>query len=172
VAFDQPELFVHREVIERLRGVTPRPWEVGGWLLGWWGQGERSVLVTHATPPLSFGTFFGVTISGRGHRPLFDEAWEATDGFVTFLGDWHTHPGGSTVPSERDRRAMTKLAEDDDFGTPCPIIAIVGHGRWPWSRIPPDVRFYVLLHSQPCGLEIHIVDDLPPVAKVVPDWRW
>lgn len=112
-----PELLVHGEVLDRLMRIPGRPWEVGGWLLGWWSDDGSETLVTHATPPASRGTPFGVTISGRGHRPMFDAAWNASGGTVTFLGDWHTHPGGPAAVSERDRKAMRQLASDPDFGT-------------------------------------------------------
>lgn len=169
---DVPDLFVHRGVVKNVERVPPRPWEVGGWLLGWWADDGRSLFVTHATPPASRGTPFGVTISGRGHQPLFDAAWDATEGAVTFLGDWHTHPGGPATPSKRDGRAMSDLATDPDFGTPLPIIAIIGSGRWPWSRVRPTVGFFIRIDDDQEKLAPRLVERLPPVAARVPAWRW
>lgn len=163
---------MHRAVLGNVERVLPRPWEVGGWLLGWWADDEGALFVTHATPPASRGTPFGVTISGRGHRPLFNAAWDATDGAVTFLGDWHTHPGRPALLSDRDRRAMRELATDPDFGTPLPIIAIVGSGRWPWSRVRPAVRFYIRIKDDQQELTPRLVEGLPPVASRVPAWQW
>jgi integrative and conjugative element protein (TIGR02256 family) len=167
-----PELLVHGEVLDRLARVPGRPWEVGGWLLGWWSDDGCELFVTHATPPASRGTPFGVTISGRGHRPLFDAAWDASGGTVTFLGDWHTHPGGPAALSERDRKAMRQLSSDPDFGTSQPLIAIVATSRWPWSRTEPTIRFYVGTSDEPREFGPNRVDRLPPIAACVPDWRW
>jgi integrative and conjugative element protein (TIGR02256 family) len=163
-----PALFVHAEVLARFARLPARPWEVGGWLLGWWADSRSSLFVTHATPPASRGTPFGVTISGKGHRPYFDAAWEASGGTVTFLGDWHTHPGGPPLPSGRDRLAAQSLAEDVDFQTPEPLIAIVGTARWPWARTPAETRFYIRRDDDLTAITARVVDELPEVAARVP----
>jgi len=169
---DLPTLFVHRRILERLLVIDRRPWEVGGWLLGWWAADRISLFVTHVTPPASRGTPFGVTISGRGHRQFFDEAWDHARGHVTFLGDWHTHPGGPALPSKRDRAAAAALADNADFGTPEPLLAIVATPRWPWSRGVASAAFFVRRGEtlEPLGLQV--VDRLPEVADRVPDGRW
>jgi integrative and conjugative element protein (TIGR02256 family) len=169
---DLPVLFVHRRVHERLLAVERRPWEVGGWLLGWWAEDRASLFVTHATPPASRGTPFGVTISGRGHRQFFDEAWDRSQGHVTFLGDWHTHPGGPALPSKRDRAAAAALAEDPDFGTPEPLLAIVATPRWPWSHREASARLFVRRNETLEPLDVQIAAQLPEVADGVPDGRW
>ena len=172
MADELPTLFVHRRVLQRLLAVEQRPWEVGGWLLGWWAEDRASLFVTHATPPASRGTPFGVTISGHGHRPFFDEAWDRSQGHVTFLGDWHTHPGGPAIPSRRDRAAAASLAEDPDFGTPEPLLAIVATPRWPWSRRKAAVAFFVRRDEILELLDILVAERLPEIAQRVPDWRW
>jgi integrative and conjugative element protein (TIGR02256 family) len=172
VQTELPALFVHSEALARLEGVPARPWEVGGWLLGWWADSRSSLLVTHATPPASRGTPFGVTISGKGHRPYFDSAWEASGGTVTFLGDWHTHPGGPALPSSRDRLAAQSLAEDVDFQTPEPLIAIVGTARWPWARTAAEIAFYIRRDDELTPIAPRFVDELPQIAARVATWEW
>jgi integrative and conjugative element protein (TIGR02256 family) len=130
-------------MIRDLCAVPSRPFEVGGWLLGYWTASENALVVTHATPPASRGWPWGVRITGEGHRDKFEAAWAASEGHVTFLGDWHTHPGGPATPSMRDMHAMTKLATDEDYGSPRPLIAIVATRKWPWSRAPGVVAFYL-----------------------------
>lgn len=170
-----PELWVHELVIERLLRLPARPWEVGGWLLGYWTADERTLVVTHATPPAGRGTPLGVKVSGRGHSERFDEAWEQSGGHVTFLGDWHTHPGCAGVPSRRDRHAITQLARDCDFGTPRPLTAIVQAPRWPFSKVGDVVRWH-LARAEKSGhtdeLSARVVDDLPHEATPVPHWEW
>ncbi len=133
------DLWVHQPVLDRLSALRGRPWEIGGWLLGY--RAPSSIVVTHATAPASRGTPFGVTISGRGHRPAFDRLWDATDGRVTFLGDWHTHPGGAARPSARDETAAADIAGDADFKTPKPLIGIVAMPRLP-RRATNIIEFF------------------------------
>lgn len=49
--------------------------------------GPRGVL--QAVPFTPSGSPFGAHISAAGHRERFDQAWQASGGVVTFLGDWH-----------------------------------------------------------------------------------
>lgn len=135
------ELFVHADVERALASAPARPWEVGGWLQGYWSAERGAVVVTHHTPPASRGTGFGVTISGRGHRRRFDRIYDETDGRATFLGDWHSHPAGPASPSHRDVLAMAQLATDPDYGTPTPLIAIVATGRI--RPRPAEIRWWL-----------------------------
>jgi len=165
----KPRLYVHSAVSERIASLPARPWEVGGWLLGYSDEEEGAIVVTHATPP-SHGTPFGIRISGRRHRRYFDLAWSASSGHVTFIGDWHTHPGGLATPSERDEEAMRQIAGDPDFGDGPTLIAIAVTGRW---RRPASVEtaFYVLENDAPVRLQPRRIDQLPAPADRVPMWR-
>lgn len=170
---EPPELFVASQVRSQLLGLPPRPWEVGGWLLGYWTQKDEVVVVTHATPPAARGTACGITISGEGHRPRFDEAWAKSNGNVTFLGDWHTHPGGPASPSVRDARALLQLANEPEYGTPRPLVAIVQLPRWRYSSTTPEVAFYVREPSNAIHqLDPETADELPFVVRDVPAWPW
>lgn len=150
-----------------------RPWEVGGWLLGYWAEDRSGVVVTHATPPAARGTAFGVTISGKGHRERFGEAWDRSDGLVTFLGDWHTHPGGPALASAQDAKAMRQLADDAHFGTPEPLMAIVTTPRWARSPQIRDVRFDLRTPDAKLReLDLVPMTSLVQPARAVPQWPW
>lgn len=168
----RPALYVHEQVLARLGALRARPWEVGGWLLGYWADDCRSLFVTQLTPPTS-GRPWKVTISGDGHRHYFDQAWDASGGDVTFLGDWHTHPGQPATPSRRDRLALAKLATEPDYGTTQPLIAIVQTERWP-SRAPQsEPRFYLGDEAgETVELAPRVTDALPDSAARVPEWPW
>jgi integrative and conjugative element protein (TIGR02256 family) len=170
---EAPALFVLEDVLAHLLRLPARPWEVGGWLLGYWSEDSTAVVLTHATPPAVRGTPLGITISGRGHRRRFDDAWAASEGRVTFLGDWHSHPGGAAAPSRTDERAMSQLAEIGDYGTPEPIIAIVATGRVPCSSTKPAVHFYIRRRNGDVHrLDHREVDELPAGTRRVPVWPW
>lgn len=169
----KPLLWVHEQVLDDLEHLPGRPWEIAGWLLGYWRADGRTVVVTHATPPGRRGTPFGITVNAERHRPLFDAAWDASAGQVTFLGDWHTHPGGAPLPSARDRQALTQLVEEPDYQTETPLIAIVANPRWPWRDAPREPRFWLKLdENDPISLEPQLFTSLPSAAARVPRWVW
>ena len=168
-----PQLFVHRDVVDHLGQLPARPYEVGGWLLGFWAEDDSAVFITHATPPGARGTPFGVHISGRGHRRLFDAAWDVSDGAITFLGDWHTHPGCPPLPSDQDQKAMTKLATRKKYGTALPLMAILGTARWPWTTDPHTLALYVRgRDGKLAALQLIVTDEMPPEGAAVPSWPW
>jgi integrative and conjugative element protein (TIGR02256 family) len=166
-------LLAYEGVLGRLLRLPSRPWGVGGWLLGYWSETRDAIVLTHATPPAGRGTPLGVTISGKGHHRRFDQAWQATGGAVTFLGDWHTHPGGPAIPSAKDQKAARQLAEDPDYGTPEPLVAIIANPRWPHSAQHRHARFYVGCKDG-CLVEVESIPitRLSPETDMVPEWEW
>jgi integrative and conjugative element protein (TIGR02256 family) len=168
-----PSLWVYELALEDLAHLPGRPWEVGGWLLGYWRADGKSVVLTHATPPGRRGTPFGVRVDADRHRPLFDQAWQASEGQVTFLGDWHTHPGGPPRPSQRDRQALEQLAKEPDYQTEWPLIAVIANPRWPWRNSPRAPAFFLKLDEcEPVLVEPRRFATLPTHAGRVPRWRW
>lgn len=170
---EHPALYVHADVPRHLLALPVLPWEVGGWLLGYWTADESNVVITHATPPGPCGTPFGVRISARGHRERFDQAWAASDGHVTFVGDWHTHPGGPVAPSDKDRAALSKLATQHDYGTPQPLAIIVQTPRWPWQITRRALGCFKRDREGAVeSLAVTPTDELVGPAASVPSWRW
>ncbi len=167
-----PRLLLARALLEDLHQLPRRPWEVGGWLLGYWTEDRAAIVVTHGTPPVVRGTALGITISGKGHRRRFDEAWAGSHGHVTFLGDWHTHPRGRPTPSATDHRAMRQLAEDRDYGTPEPLIAVASVPCLNRAR-GVEVAFF-LRRTDGHVLELKATPfaGLPAEARKVPEWPW
>lgn len=166
-----PELFVHFAVLGNLLRLGATRDETGGWLLGYWAADRTAVVLTHATPAGPRGAPDGVRISDEGHADRFQEAWDRSGGHVTFLGDWHTHPGGVPLPSSTDRTAMKRLAENAAFDTPTPLIAIATVPRFRWGRTTRFVAFFL---REPAGAVVHLepilLDELPPEAASIPRW--
>lgn len=99
--------------------------ETGGLLLGYWSSDV--VTVTEVVGP------------GRDAirtRTTFipDDGWQteelarryaASGRCHTYLGDWHTHPGGGPKPSWRDRRTLSDIAQHAESRAPRPLFAIL-----------------------------------------------
>lgn len=79
---------------------------------------------------------------------------------TTYLGDWHTHPGGAPTPSLTDRRALWRVARCQEARQAFPVSLILGvvedawdlrayelsgsaQWYWPWPSLSQaDIRLY------------------------------
>jgi integrative and conjugative element protein (TIGR02256 family) len=102
--------------------------ETGGVLLGW--RDAHNVVVEHVV---------GAGPAARHGRASFqpDASWqqarvaqlyEQSGRRLSYLGDWHTHPGGKPIPSRRDDRTLQHIASAAEARCPDPIMVIMGDG--------------------------------------------
>jgi integrative and conjugative element protein (TIGR02256 family) len=94
------------EAMVAFRQNSSRDREAGGVLIGE-SRGEH-VWVREATPPQpddirTRATF--LRCSGR-HQQLVDEAWARSEGTLSYVGEWHTHPEDHPTPSVIDRASL------------------------------------------------------------------
>ena len=123
------------------------PQESGGVLVGYWVKEWEEVVITTATGP-------GPAATHQNDRFLPDTAYHerevariyAESGRLhSYLGDWHSHPGGQPIASSTDHRTLRKIAESPEARAPRPLMAIagrttVGDGDWVikiWQYTPP-----------------------------------
>jgi integrative and conjugative element protein (TIGR02256 family) len=77
----------------------------------------------------------------KRHRFVPDGPWQcaqlakryAESGRIhTFIGDWHSHPGGTCTPSWRDRRTAVKVGAHTDSRMPRPLTLITAGTAKRW----------------------------------------
>lgn len=86
------------------------PRETGGFLLGL--RRGPHLDVTRATRQVEGDVALPYSFhrTGIGHGATAVAQWEASDGYVTIVGDWHSHPYGPPDPSGTDRTAWRDLS--------------------------------------------------------------
>lgn len=105
------QVFVAEAVWTRVRRETARFRfrETGGVLFGY--RDDESLVITEATGPGP---------RARHRRTWFEPdtaycqaqlsiVYQRTGGAVSYLGEWHTHPCGSTRPSQQDLKSCSPL---------------------------------------------------------------
>jgi len=99
--------------------------ETGGILIGRYGADRWSADIVEATPKPegSRAGWFWFQRSKSGLARLLEERWH--QGYY-YLGEWHFHPGGEPIPSGPDIRAMQKIALDEAYRCPSPMLLILG----------------------------------------------
>lgn len=109
----------------RSHAVNSKDRETGGILLGRYeADGNLAVVMTATERPkdsISGRTWFQRGV--RGLKELLRERWQRGE---YYLGEWHSHPGGSPNPSGNDVREMRAIAKDVSYRCPKPIMVIAG----------------------------------------------
>ncbi len=99
--------------------------ETGGILIGRYGPDAWQADVIEATPKPkgSRSGWFWFQRSNTGLAALLEKRWSAGH---HYLGEWHFHPGAAPTPSGPDIRAMQKIARDEVYRCPSPLLVILG----------------------------------------------
>ena len=103
------------------------PLETGGVLMGY-GAGRFDVVVVQSIGPgpkaIHDTTRF--VPDADFHETAVADAYSTSGRRDVNLGDWHSHPNGSTHLSARDRRLLKTIAKTVEARMPFPIMAILG----------------------------------------------
>jgi integrative and conjugative element protein (TIGR02256 family) len=124
--------------------------ETGGLLLGHADDAARVVWIDLASGPppdseRSSGRFrHGI----EGVKELIADVEARSAGLLRFLGMWHTHPYGSTSPSEVDRKAVSALLASQDRAPNPAVLVVLGGSAPTWSSFldgigPPDLSVQI-----------------------------
>ena len=103
------------------------PLETGGCLAGYYAKDTDDVVITHVIGPGPAATHQSTTfLADRDyHDEMLAVLWETSKRRIRYVGDWHTHPGGSPQLSLLDRAFMKHAARDQDALLKCSLVAIV-----------------------------------------------
>lgn len=124
-----------------------RPRESGGLLLGYRVEEETVVIGVIAAGPRAQRAAFSFRPDGPWQRHSLETAFDGSRGTVTYVGDWHSHPTGSGVPSCRDTKTARLIAEHRDAQLPEPIIIINVRNGSTWN---PSAYVYRRGKLRPC----------------------
>lgn len=121
-----PEATIRRQAVElSLR-------ETGGPLFGYESaDGDLVICEAYGPGPRAKRAQFRLVADMQHTQKLIDEVHRRTDGVLSYLGDWHTHPGGRPAPSGTDARTLAALAQDDGMAFARPVALIVVTGILP-----------------------------------------
>ena len=111
------------------------PFETGGVLLGYEGPDWREVVVTAVVGP-------GPRAEHAQRRYVPDHEYQnrtvakiyrASGRRTTYLGDWHSHPGGPLRLSRTDLSTLRAIAEHPAARIERPLMMVLGPGEPEWK---------------------------------------
>jgi integrative and conjugative element protein (TIGR02256 family) len=120
--------------ISRARRTLGKRVETGGVLFGQRDPVARVVWVSDVIgpPPDSTSSAEGFVCGVQGVAEANEEKTARTRGSVSFVGMWHTHPGGLPIPSATDLNGMAQIVAATDSRIQQSLLLIVG-GATPFS---------------------------------------
>jgi len=129
------EEFLLREAAERF------PNETGGVLMGYRGEGGDLVVTAVLGPgPDAIHRPTSLVPDHVFHEEEIARLYEASGRRHQYLGDWHSHPGGSCALSRTDRRTLHRIARTPEARVPEPLMLVMGGGISTWRLCVHQVR--------------------------------
>lgn len=99
--------------------------ETGGMLLGYRNGPDIVVTGSIGPGPRAARTPTSFLPDGPWQEAELARAYADSGRTHTYLGDWHTHPGGIPALSRTDRRTLTRTAAHRPARQPTPLSAIL-----------------------------------------------
>lgn len=101
------------------------PNEYGGFLVGYYSSNRKSLTITDFIKPTKYKSHqFIFERSAEGIEKKLNELFNSKNKQY-YVGEWHTHPNGSTMYSNTDLNAMINIANSDYIRITNPILLII-----------------------------------------------
>jgi len=122
------------------------PNETGGLLMGFVRAGRAEVTTVIGAGPQAVMKRRSFTPDRDWQYEQIDRLFYETDGAIRYLGEWHSHPSGSTSLSGLDRSLLGEIAEAPAAQCQTPLMALLaGGGAEEWTEAffhyVPQARF-------------------------------
>jgi integrative and conjugative element protein (TIGR02256 family) len=99
--------------------------ETGGPLYGYWTEADELVITRAGIAgPNSRRSPFGFQADRGFEWDDIERTVRDSNGAITYVGDWHSHPMGGCRPSSRDERTAVTIIDTPDARTPEPLVWI------------------------------------------------
>ncbi len=125
------------------KGKSHYPNEFGGFLIGYYADGNKHLHITDTILPKSFkASKYSFERSTKGtDKKLGNYFKEASKKF--YVGEWHTHPDDSPIPSSTDISAINAIINDKNACLANPVLLIIRY-----SKTQVDFGFYVWFENK------------------------
>ena len=124
-------------------GKAHYPNEFGGFLIGYYSDDHKHLFISDSVFPKSFtASKHSFERSTEGIEKKLSHFYKEVPGKF-YVGEWHSHPDNSSIPSFTDISAMNAIIENQDAGISNPVLLIIGY-----SKTKVDFGFYVCFKNK------------------------
>lgn len=136
----QVDLLVDENLLDEIAkvGIDNYPNECGGFLVGKYSEDSMELYITGSILPIrqkASSLFF--ERSSEGMKETLNELYRQKQHY--YIGEWHTHPNGSTMYSQPDLNAMIEIESCNTVNIENPILLILSVDR----ESSQDFTFYL-----------------------------
>lgn len=119
------------------------PKEYGGILVGRYVDNNSLVIIEDMVLPKNYkASAYSFERGNKRLKKALVRHFESTPS-LTYVGEWHTHPNGSTTPSETDTNALYQIAQHHNVFIENPILVIIS-----LTRRGHEFGFFVWYHNR------------------------
>jgi integrative and conjugative element protein (TIGR02256 family) len=140
--------------------------EIGGVLVGE-HIGQDVFRIADLSVQRSGGSAAHFVRDPRLNRAFLDEFFARTGmdyKRFNYLGEWHSHPSFSPIPSGPDIATMMEIVQDREVGANF-VVLLIASLRWPWSLLEVSATAFQP-HTPPVGVTI----ELESAPKEAENW--
>lgn len=138
-------LEIDDEVLNNLYeiGKSHYPNEYGGFLIGYYSDMNKHLHITDSVLPKSFkSSKYSFERTTKGIKARFSNYYKENPKKF-YVGEWHTHPDSSSIPSLTDISAINSIIQYQNCCIANPVLLIIGY-----SKTEVDFGCYVWLESK------------------------
>lgn len=135
------KLIISKKILERIQkqSISDYPNETGGILMGS-RIDDKTLFITEMVIPKDFDSSPNSYTREVADINLYlAESYHRSNGFINYLGEWHSHPNASAQFSQKDLRTMQKIANEPNTNNKNPLLLICGFNIKQF-----DLKFYIL----------------------------
>jgi len=108
------------------------PKETGGVLMGYWSHQDVVITDIVGPGPKAVHRRFSFTPDAKWQEKEVARIYEESGRIITYLGDWHSHPFGTSRLSFKDIVTLFRVAVHKPARAPRPIMGIL-HNNSLWK---------------------------------------
>lgn len=124
-------------------GKTHYPKEFGGFMIGYYSEDNKHLQITDTILPKKYkASKYSFERSTKGVENELTEFYTGNPRKI-YIGEWHTHPDNSPIPSASDISAINTIINNKETSIDNPVLLIIGY-----SKTTVDFGFYVWFENK------------------------
>ncbi len=132
--------------------------------MGYWWHKYNEVVITNiiGPGPKAIHQRHSFRADFEWQQERIHEIYQGSSRHITYLGDWHTHPGSNCPPSRKDLNALRKISECKQARAQFPLIGILygsdewALGIWKYERVK---KLKILSSEQIYPMRIVVIEN-------------